>query len=128
MNKLKKVLIVEDEESFRVALSEELKAEGIEVLSVSDGKAGLDIALKEHPDLIWLDYALPGMNGIEMVKKLRADPWGKNARAVLLTQIIDSKVIADAMENGIFKYFTKSDHTIPDIISETKKFFAESFL
>lgn len=123
MKNFKKVLIVEDEVAFLTALSEEIKAEGLEVLTASDGKTGLDIALKEHPDLIWLDYILPGMNGIEMLQQLRKDEWGKKAHVVLLTQVFDSKVVAEAVENGVFKYFIKADHSIPVIIEETKKYF-----
>jgi two-component system response regulator (stage 0 sporulation protein F) len=125
MKTFNKVLIVEDEEAYRVALSEELKAEGISVLTANDGKSGMELALREHPDLIWLDYKLPIMNGIDMIREIRKDPWGKTARAVLLTQVFDPNVVADALENGIFKYFVKADHTVPEVIEETKKYFAE---
>ena len=124
MKNFKKVLIVEDEVAFQTALAEEIRAEDIEVLAAGDGKSGLDIALSEHPDLIWLDVKLPVMGGIEMIKELRKDEWGKKACVVLLTQVFDTKVVADALENGVVKYFVKADHSVPDIIIETKKYFA----
>lgn len=124
MKSTKKVLIVEDDKAFRTVLSEKLKDEGIEVIEVFDGKSGLETALKEHPDLICLDFMLPIMTGIEMVKELRKDDWGKGACVILLTQVNDSIVVAAALENGVFKYFVKADHAVSDIVDEVKKYFS----
>lgn len=121
MENFKKVLIIEDEVAFQTALADEIRAEGLEVLTASDGQKGLEVALVEHPDLIWLDYILPKLNGIEVLKELRKDDWGNKAHVVLLTQVFDAKVIADAVENGVAKYFVKGDNSIPAIIEETKK-------
>jgi DNA-binding response OmpR family regulator len=124
MRTLKKVLIVEDDQVFRTLLTEKLEAEGVEVLTTGDGKSGLDIALAEHPDLIWVDVMLPGITGIDMIKRLRADRWGSKACIVLLTQVLDPNFVAEALENGVFKYFIKADHSVEDVIDETKKYFS----
>jgi two-component system phosphate regulon response regulator PhoB len=124
MNPSKKVLIVEDDKAFRTVLSEKLKAEGIEVSFAVDGRSGLDVALKTHPDLICLDVMLPIMTGIEMIRELRNDDWGKKACIILLTQVNSSSVVADALENGVLKYFVKADHPVSDIVDEVKKYFS----
>jgi two-component system alkaline phosphatase synthesis response regulator PhoP len=125
VEKFKKILIIEDEEAFLKALSFELEGEGVNVITAKDGKEGLNTALKEHPDLIFLDVNLPLMNGITVLKTLRKDTWGEKALVILLTEVENPAVVAEALENGVSKYFIKSDHTIADIIDKTRKYFAD---
>lgn len=127
MEKIKKILIVEDEIAFRKAFEEEFKMreKGIKILSAETGEMGLKTALEEHPDVIFLDVILPIMNGIEVLKKLREDNWGKDATVILLTQVDDLGHVAEAVENGVSKYFIKSDQSIPEIIDQTSKYLAE---
>ena len=66
-----KVLVVEDEESFRDALGFMLRKEGFEVLAVDNGHAALDAFRKQDPDLILLDLMLPGVNGTEVCRTIR---------------------------------------------------------
>jgi len=122
MDKFKKILIVEDEVAFLKSLAGELKFQRVKIFTATDGKSGLDLALKEHPDLIFLDIMLPVMDGITVLKELRKDSWGKNVIIILLTQVDDMNKVAEAMKNDVFKYFIKADHSIPDIIEQTKKY------
>ena len=66
-----RVLIVEDEEAILLALEDDLRAEGYEVASATDGPTGLSMAENHAYDLIILDIMLPGMNGFEVCKRLR---------------------------------------------------------
>lgn len=75
---MKKILIVEDEESLLKTLGEKFTLEGFEVVKAQNGVEGLRVALQEHPDLILLDIVMPVMGGMEMLGKLRQDDWGKN--------------------------------------------------
>lgn len=68
---MKKILIVEDDEALSKTLTAVLEAEGFTVISASDGQKGLDLALKEQPDLIALDLVLPSLGGLEICQKLR---------------------------------------------------------
>jgi DNA-binding response OmpR family regulator len=70
---MKRILIVEDDKVLVRGLSDALKRENFEVLSTGDGTIGYDMAKKKKPDLIILDIILPGMNGLEVCKKLRTD-------------------------------------------------------
>ena len=65
------VLIIEDEEAILLALEDDLRAEGYEVATATDGPAGLRMAEEHAYDLIVLDIMLPGMNGFEVCKRLR---------------------------------------------------------
>ncbi|MHC4780833.1 MAG: response regulator transcription factor [Planctomycetota bacterium] len=70
------VLVVEDEPDMRGVLRDNLEYEGYEVLEAADGKAGLEAALGEKPDLVIMDVMMPVMDGIEAVRRLRArDVW-----------------------------------------------------
>lgn len=68
-----KILIIEDEEDLVKGLKINLVDEGYEVDYALNGKVGFEKALKEKPDLILLDIMLPGMNGLEICKELRAN-------------------------------------------------------
>jgi DNA-binding response OmpR family regulator len=68
---LKKVLIIEDEESITEFLELELKHEGFGVTVIHDGRDGLEVALDQHFDLILLDLMLPHLNGIEVCRRIR---------------------------------------------------------
>jgi DNA-binding response OmpR family regulator len=66
-----RVLIVEDEEAILLALEDDLRAEGYEVASATDGPGGLSMAEDQAYDLIVLDIMLPGMDGFEVCRRLR---------------------------------------------------------
>lgn len=58
--------------------------EEFHALGAKDGEEGLELALKEKPDLILLDVIMPKMDGMTMMKKLRKDNWGKKVPIILL--------------------------------------------
>jgi len=73
MNGATRVLLVEDEESLRMAVSDALTAAGYLVTVAADGEEGLQRALQDAPDLILLDLMLPRMDGFTVLKRLRED-------------------------------------------------------
>jgi DNA-binding response OmpR family regulator len=73
MTDLRRVLVIEDEEPLRLALADALRSEGYEVLEAGDGRAGLELALAEGPDLVLLDLMLPGLDGLGVLRALRED-------------------------------------------------------
>lgn len=117
----KKILIIEDEFALRDTLKEVLLHEGFSVVAATDGEEGLELALREHPDLVLLDIILPRMDGITMLKKLREDAWGKGVRVILLTNVDTTKEVAAAIEQGAYEYLVKSDWKIDDVVTMIKK-------
>jgi two-component system alkaline phosphatase synthesis response regulator PhoP len=102
---MKKILIIEDEESILMALEDNLRMEGFEVACAVDGEQGLSMAREQEFDLIILDIMLPKMDGFEVCKNLRRD--GINTPILTLTaksQEID-KVLG--LELGADDYVTK---------------------
>ncbi len=100
-----KILIVDDEESMRFFLSEAFKKEGYEYQSVANGAAALKAMEQNPPDVAVLDYNMPGMNGLETFKKIRA--LRPQTVGVLMTAFGDNNLAYESMENGMFDYFTK---------------------
>jgi two-component system alkaline phosphatase synthesis response regulator PhoP len=100
-----KILIVEDEESILMALEDDLSHEGYTVTGETDGARGLELAQAGGNDLIILDIMLPGLDGLEICKKLRAA--GDTTPILMLTaksQEVD-KVLG--LELGADEYVTK---------------------
>lgn len=117
----KKILIAEDEESIIKVLATKFTHEGFKVFEARDGEEGLEMALKEKPDLILLDIVMPRMDGLTMLKKLREDPWGKKVPIIILTNLSDDKNIADAMVVGVYDFLVKSSWDVDDVIKRVKE-------
>jgi len=115
------ILVIEDEEPLRRVLKDILTVEGYSIIETKDGVEGLEVALKEHPDLILLDIVMPKMDGLEMLKKLRTDEWGKKAPVIVLTNLSDNEDVAKAMENDAFEYFVKTDIKIDEVIAKIRE-------
>jgi CheY-like chemotaxis protein len=81
----RRVLVVEDSPTIVSVVKYFLELEGFDVMVAEDGRAGLDVAFRERPDLIVSDVKMPGMTGMEMVKKLRGDPRTVGTRILMLT-------------------------------------------
>jgi DNA-binding response OmpR family regulator len=68
---VKKILVVDDEDSIQIVYREEFEDEGYEVISALDGEAGLKKFQKEQPDLVILDIRMPGMGGIQVLRQMK---------------------------------------------------------
>ena len=80
-----RIQIVEDEEALSLLLRYNLEADGYEVETVARGDEA-EVRLKEHaPDLLILDWMLPGLSGIELCRRLRARPETKQLPIIMLT-------------------------------------------
>ncbi len=118
----KKILIVEDEVAVSNALKDKLLINGFEILEAKNGKEGLSLALKEHPDLILLDIIMPKMGGITMMKNLRSDSWGAKVPIIILTNLnSDDSIIKAIEDNKPSFYLVKSDWNINDVVVKVRE-------
>lgn len=115
----KKILIVEDHSSLRKALKEKLLSEKFQVLEAEDGVYGLNLAVKEEPDVILLDLLMPQMNGMEMLKKLRNDEWGKSVPVIILTNLeADDQLVIQVAEYEPAYYFVKAEMSLDRLVEK----------
>ncbi len=99
-----KILIVEDELALRETLEYNLSQAGYTVLTAADGQTGVHLALQEEPQLVLLDIMLPGMDGIEVCKRLRKE---LNVPILMLTARADEIDKVVGLEVGADDYMTK---------------------
>jgi two-component system NtrC family sensor kinase len=101
-----KILIVDDEAFVRKALQKILKGKGFSVTEASSGDEALASYQEERPDVVILDVRMPGKDGIETLKELKAqDP---EASVIMLTALHDEELARQALDEGAFEYITKS--------------------
>jgi DNA-binding response OmpR family regulator len=115
-----KILIVEDEEILLTALSEELKQEGFVVVGAKDGVEGVEMATKEHPDLVLLDLVMPRLDGIGALKQMKESAEIKDIPVVILTNLSDYDKISDALSLGAMDYLVKANYRLEDLVNKIK--------
>lgn len=102
-------------------LEDEFAQEGFIVLLATDGEEGVKIALEEHPDLVILDLLMPKVDGIEVLKQIRAEEWGKEVPVLVLSNIGDTDKVNQAIGLGVSDYLVKTDWKIGDVIMKAKE-------
>ena len=117
----KTILVIEDELPAAMALADMLTQEGFEVLRADNGEDGLKTAFEKHPDLLLVDIQMPRMNGIQMIKQLRTDPWGATAKVIILTNLTDLEHVREAIEESTFHYFIKGDTSMDKIVESIRE-------
>ena len=98
------ILIIEDEQKINDILAFSLGKDGYKTLSAFDGVKGLEMALKENPDLILLDVMLPGMDGFEVCRKVREK---SQVPIIMLTALSDEENQLRGFEQQIDDYIPK---------------------
>ena len=102
-----KILIVDDEKDIVKMLDYNLKKDGYRVISASDGEDALDLASREHPDLIVLDLMLPGLDGLEVCKTLKKEGKTAPIPIIMLTAKTQESDKVIGLELGADDYMTK---------------------
>ncbi len=112
----KKIFVIDDEDSIRGFLRTSLKAHDFEVLEAATGKEGIQRVLERKPDLILLDYGLPDISGLDVLKKIRQ--WSKIPIIFLTVRDHDEDKV-EALDNGADDYLTKP-FSIPELLARIR--------
>jgi DNA-binding response OmpR family regulator len=126
-DKRQTILIVEDEGPLSDVLKDRFENEGFAVLTASDGAQGLLMALDKQPDVVLLDIIMPKVDGLTMLKELRANESGRNIRVIVMTNVSDSKEVHEALANGARDFLVKSDWVISDLVESVRRQLSEPF-
>ena len=101
------LLLVEDNEMNRDAISRLLARRGFSVLTAEDGEQGLQLCGKAQPDLVLVDLGLPGIDGFEVTRRIKADPVTAHIRVIALTARAMTSDQEAALACGCDDYDTK---------------------
>ncbi|GGD95654.1 response regulator [Paenibacillus nasutitermitis] len=101
----KKVLIVDDQNGIRVLLMEVFSSEGYVTFQASNGKLALEIVRNDAPHLVLLDMKIPGMDGLEILKHIKA--INKDIKVIMMTAYGELDMIKEATDHGALMHFTK---------------------
>jgi DNA-binding response OmpR family regulator len=102
-----KVLIIDDDVDTLRLVGLMLERQGYEIAAASSGEQGIEKARQEHPDVILLDIMMPGMDGYEVARRLRADAASKDTPILMFTAKSQLEDKVEGFEAGIDDYLTK---------------------
>lgn len=100
-----KILIIEDDLDLALTIRENLKIRGFDIQTITDGRKGCYYAIRNSLDAIILDYGLPGMSGLEIVKRLRRA--GNEVPIIILTGDNTQNALEESLRSGADDYMTK---------------------
>ncbi|MCZ2257514.1 response regulator [Sporosarcina sp. G11-34] len=115
---MKNLLIVDDQAGIRLLLEEIFRKEGYKIRLASNGLKALQEVENELPDCILMDLNMPGIDGIEVLKRLKAS-WS-GIPVVMMTAYGETELIDEALDLGAQKFFTKpfDIYKVRDAINE----------
>ena len=100
-----KVLIVDDEDSLRMIVRDELAQRGFEVRDAENGKVALEILTEKYQDIVVLDVRMPEMDGLEVLRHIRKDNLAN--KVIMLTGVDELKIAKDSLDFGADDFMTK---------------------
>lgn len=116
-----KILIIEDDSAIAKLYSVELMTKGYEVEITGNGEDGYNKALTYLPDLILCDIMMPKLNGIETLKKIRANETIKSTPIIMLTNFGQENLVKEAFNNGATDYILKYQSTPSEVTEKVKQ-------
>jgi two-component system, OmpR family, phosphate regulon response regulator PhoB len=102
-----KILVAEDEKQIADMVSFKLTNAGHKVVRASDGEQVLGIAARELPDLILLDVMMPGLNGFEVLRRLKGDPTLRTVPVIMVTAKGHERDVLSGLRGGAVDYVVK---------------------
>ncbi len=107
MNQHETILVVDDEPALRASLRTHLESIGFTVIEAENGNDGLKRCIEEHPDLVLLDINMPGMNGYEVCRGIKAHPEVLDTPVIYLSAMLDTCDMLEAFASGGVDYVGK---------------------
>jgi DNA-binding response OmpR family regulator len=115
-----RILIVEDDKFVRELISQKLTEEKFEVSSAKDGEEGVLKIESEKPDLVLLDLILPGIDGFEVISKIRENPDTESIPIVILSNLGEKKDVDRGIKLGANDYMIKAHFTPKEIVEKVR--------
>jgi len=121
---MKKILVIEDDKFLRELIAQKIMKEGYDMAEAVDGEKGIEAVKKEKPDLILLDLILPGIDGFEVLARIKADPEIAKIPVIILSNLGQKDDIEKGLKMGASDYLIKAHFTPAEIIAKVKTILA----
>ena len=118
---MKKILIIEDDKFLRELITRKLEKEGYETSQAVDGEDGFKKVSSEKPDLILLDLILPGIDGFEVLSRIKKDDQLSGIPVIILSNLGQKEDVERGLNLGAIDYLIKAHFTPTEIIEKAKK-------
>lgn len=115
------IAIIEDDQVINQMYRMKFEAAGFEVVSASDGEAGVKVVQRANPDIILLDLQMPNMNGTEALQKIRHQPANANTPVIILTNLGEEEAPAELRRLGVDSYIVKANLTPSQVVAHVKE-------
>jgi DNA-binding response OmpR family regulator len=116
-----KIAIIEDDQAISQMYRIKFEAENYTVETAENGKLGIDLIISMKPDIVLLDLMMPEMNGDQVLEQMRANPWGKDVKVVILTNMGEQEISPKIRELGVSAIILKADMTPRQVAEIVKK-------
>ncbi len=120
-----RIAIIEDDQAISQMYRIKFEAEGFTIETAENGKLGLELIEQMKPDIVLLDLMMPIMSGEEMLSKLRAQPWGKDIKVIILTNRGEQEIPPEVKKLGVTALILKADMTPRQVAELVKSKLAE---
>ncbi len=122
----KKVVWVEDNQFFNRIIQRKLSTTKCVFFNATEGEEALRIISKEMPDIVMLDIILPGMDGFEILRRIKSDPKIKHIPIILLSNLGQASDIEKGESLGAVRFIVKAAITPNEIIDQIKEVLVEN--
>jgi DNA-binding response OmpR family regulator len=116
----KKILIIEDDKFLRELIAQKIVKEGYDISEAIDGEEGIKKIKEEKPDMVLLDLILPGIDGFEVLSKMKEDPFLAQIPVIILSNLGQKDDIEKGLKLGAADYLIKAHFTPGEIIEKIK--------
>lgn len=115
-----KILLIEDDKFLRELIIQKLGKEGFDVVEAAEGEEGVVKMGKEKPDLVLLDLILPGIDGFEVLRRVKADATTASVPVIILSNLGQRDDVEKGIELGAVDYLIKAHFTPGEIVEKIK--------
>lgn len=116
-----KIAIVEDDQTISQMYRVKFESEGFIVEVANGGILGLEMVEEMKPDILLLDLMMPDMNGDEMLTKMRAEPWGKKIKVIILTNMGEQEAPPSIKGLDVLDFIVKAEMTPRQVAERVKQ-------
>ncbi|MFH1367172.1 MAG: response regulator [Patescibacteria group bacterium] len=119
---MKTILLIEDDKDQILLYRTKFELSGYSFLAAENGPKGLEMTEKNHPDMILIDLLMAGMDGIEVLERLKKNPETKNIPAIIVTNLDKHELAQKAMALGALDFIVKSSVPLREMMTRIESF------